>query len=252
MIHTATEDWIFPDWPAPANIRAVSTTRNGGVSAAPWNSMNPASHTEDDVAHVMQNRRILHQRAGLPAEPLWLNQVHGNNVVDAARVEQNARADGSFAYRAGVVCAVMTADCLPVLLCDRSGRQVAALHAGWRGLAGGILEAGVASFQAEAGDILAWLGPCIGPKAFEVGEEVRQAFVQKSAAMGEAFRASENSGRWLADLHCLARLTLEQAGVGSVYGRNDCTFSDPERFFSYRRDGVCGRMVSLIWKTPSD
>ncbi len=249
MTGSAADDWIIPDWPAPAFIHAVSTTRNGGVSAAPWDSMNPASHTGDDPEHVSTNRRILCHTAALPAPPLWLTQVHGASVVDATTAPQAVRADGSFSRAPGVVCAVMTADCLPLLLCDRAGYQVAALHAGWRGLAGGVVEAGVACFQARPADILAWLGPCIGPQAFEVGEEVRQAFLAKSAAMEDAFRPSANRGRWLADMHQLARLTLARLGVVSVYGRDDCTYSCPERYFSYRRDGVCGRMVSLIWKT---
>ena len=240
-------DWLRPDWPAPERVKALSTTRVGGVSQPPWDSMNPACHTEYDTAHIVENRRILRQRGGLPAEPLWLTQVHGDGVVDAASAAPETRADGSFTTQPGVVCAVMTADCLPVLLCHKSGRQVAALHAGWRGLAGGVLEAGVAGFNAPGEELLAWLGPCIGPQAFEVGEEVRQAFVDKSSEMAAAFRQSSTNGRWLADMHKLARLTLAQAGVDAVYAQEDCTFSSPDRYFSYRRDGVCGRMVSLVW-----
>lgn len=245
-------DWITPDWPASDNIQAISTSRNGGVSNAPWNSMNPASHTDDNPENVRENRRILTRECELPSEPLWLTQVHGNRVVDVASAKPGTRADGSFAKTAGAVCAVMTADCLPVLMCDMSGSQVAALHAGWRGLAGGVLESGVAKFLAPESEILAWLGPCIGPDAFEVGEDVRAAFLKKSSDMAAAFKPATRTGHWFADLHMLAKLTLARAGVRDIYVQPDCTYRDPHRYFSYRRDGVCGRMASLIWLEASD
>lgn len=240
------ESWIVPNWPAPANVRAFSTTRHGGVSREPFDSMNPAGHTGDDPDHVVENRRLLKRHAGLEKEPLWLSQVHGDKVVDATRAAQGVQADGSVSSAVGVACAVLTADCLPVLLCDTAGTQVAALHAGWRGLAGGILEAGVRSMQVPPQNILAWLGPCIGPRAFEVGEEVRQAFVSEMSEAAAAFTPSRPE-HWLADLQNLAELRLNQSGVNNVYKEMRCTSSQPADFFSYRRDGVCGRMASVIW-----
>lgn len=239
-------DWILPDWPAPARVRAATTTRSGGVSRAPYEALNLGLHVGDEAEAVAENRRRLRERGGLPAEPLWLNQVHGVNVVDAARSSGGVDADGSYSDRAGVVCTVMTADCLPLLLCDRQGGRVAALHAGWRGLADGVIEAGVAALERPATELLAWLGPAIGPEAFEVGEEVRQQFLAHDQAATAAFKPSPG-GRWLADLYQLARLRLQSLGVTACYGGQWCTFSDRERFYSYRRDGVTGRMATLIW-----
>lgn len=243
-------DWLIPDWPAPARVRAFVTTRAGGVSRPPWDSMNPAGHVGDDPAAVAENRRIL--RAVLPAEPLWLNQVHGTCVVEEAAVEPPC-ADASVARQPGQVCAVLTADCLPVLFCDRAGSVVAAAHAGWRGLMAGVLEETVARMAVPPDAILAWLGPAIGPAAFEVGDEVREAFVSRHPLTAVAFRPAlpgtldEAPRKWLADLYALARIRLAAAGVAEVYGGGLCTVSAPARFYSYRRDGVCGRMASLIW-----
>lgn len=237
---------IRPDWPAPANVHALTTTRAGGVSQGPWSSLNLASHVQDDRAAVLENRRRLREQLRLPDEPLWLTQVHGT-VIAAGDNAPGCEADGSYSDRAGRVCAVLTADCLPLLLCDRAGREVAAVHAGWRGLAGGVIEAGLARFRAPMAQLLAWLGPAIGPAAFEVGEEVRQAFVQDDPATGEAFVAGR-PGHWLADLYALARLRLARAGVTAVYGGDLCTCNDPTRFYSYRREPVTGRMASLIWR----
>lgn len=237
-------DVMVPDWPAPANVRALQTLRTGGFSPAPWNSLNLGDHVGDDPAHVAANRAAL--RAQLPAEPLWLNQVHGNATVEGKNWPESKTADASFSRQPGTVCAVMTADCLPVLFCDRAGTVVAAAHAGWRGLLGGVLEATMASMAMPADQLLAWLGPAIGPQAFAVGNEVRAAFVADDAGAGACF-VPNASGKWLADIYGLARRRLQRAGVPSVFGGDLCTVSDPERFFSYRRDGVTGRQASLIW-----
>jgi YfiH family protein len=239
---------IFPQWPAPGCVRAASTIRAGGVSDAPYDSFNLATHVGDAEAAVQANRARLRQRLRLPAEPLWLNQVHGKRIVEAGNAAVGAcpSADASFGRSTGGVCAVMTADCLPVLLCDRAGSVVAAAHAGWRGLAGGVLEATVASLGVEPRQLLAWLGPAIGPAAFEVGSEVRAAFSDVHAAAAAAFVLQPN-GRWLADIYHLARIRLAAAGVDAVYGGGSCTFTDRARFYSFRRDKITGRMVSLIW-----
>jgi YfiH family protein len=243
-------DWLIPDWPAPANVRAFMTTRGGGVSRPPWDSLNPASHVGDDPAAVAENRRVL--RADLPAEPLWLDQVHGTCVAEAAGDEPPC-ADAGLARQPGHVCAVLTADCLPVLFCDRAGTVVAAAHAGWRGLAAGVLEETVAKMAVPPGEVLAWLGAAIGPDAFEVGDEVREAFVSRHPLTAVAFRPAfpgtldEAPKKWLADIYALARIRLAAAGVGEVYGGGLCTVSDPARFYSYRRDGTTGRMASLVW-----
>lgn len=244
---TMSKSFITPDWPAPANVRALITTRVGGVSAAPYASFNLGDHVGDDPRHVEQNRADL--AACLPAQPAWLTQVHGTAVLNAAQVAGAPQADASVALQPGVVSVVMTADCLPVLLCDRAGSVVAAAHAGWRGLLDGVLERTVEAMAQPAGELLAYLGPAIGPTAFEVGDEVRQAFVAHSAQASKAFLPAASAGKWLADLYLLARQRLNGVGVNAVYGGHDCTYSDAERFFSYRRDGVTGRMASLIWLT---
>lgn len=240
---------IIPDWPAPARVRAVSTIRPGGVSAAPYDSLNLGDHVGDNPEQVAANRHRLRQALELPAEPVWLEQAHGAGVVSAAKVIGAARADASYARRPGYICAVLTADCLPALLCDRAGGCVAIAHGGWRGLAGGVLGATVNRLGCEPGELLAWLGPAIGPGAFEVGDEVRRTFLQLDAGNAACFRPSP-AGRWLADIYELARRQLRDLGVTAVYGGGWCTFSEPERFFSYRRDGRTGRMASLIWLEP--
>ncbi len=237
--------WIVPDWPAPASIRAASTTRQGGVSLAPYTSLNLGDHVGDLPAAVVENRSRLRQQ--LPGEPVWLQQVHGVAVVNAATVPGvAAAADASFTHSIDVVCAVMTADCLPLLFCNRQGTVVAAAHAGWRGLLDGVIEATLLRMGVAATDLLVWLGPAIGPSAFEVGNEVRDAFIAHDAVAAAAFKPSPG-GRWLADIYQLARQRLEVVGVTAVYGGGCCTYSDTERFYSYRRDGVTGRMASLIW-----
>lgn len=236
---------IRPDWPAPAGVRALATTRAGGVSSGPYASLNLGDHVGDETAAVAANRGLL--RAFLPAEPLWLRQVHGMEVADAGRLHDVApEADAAVARRPGLVCAVLTADCLPVLFCDREGTVVAAAHAGWRGLLGGVLERTVDAMAVPPAEVLAWLGPAIGPAAFEVGEEVREAFVGKDRLAASAFRPG-GAGKWWADLPALARQRLAARGVMQIHGGELCTFQDVERFFSYRRDGVTGRLGSFIW-----
>ena len=237
-------DCLQPDWPAPANVRALQTLRSGGCSAAPWDSFNLGDHVGDDPADVAANRTLL--RAMLPAEPAWLRQVHGVQVLDAACVSGEPEADAAFARQPRIVCAVMTADCLPVLFCDRAGTVVAAAHAGWRGLAAGVLETTVQSMGVAPTELLAWFGPAIGNQCFEVGDEVRAAFVAHDAAAAGAFVAL-GQHKWLADIYRLAGQRLAALGVGSLFGGDCCTVSDPDRFFSYRRDGVSGRMATLIW-----
>ncbi|MEW5769912.1 MAG: peptidoglycan editing factor PgeF [Pseudomonadota bacterium] len=249
-------DWILPDWPAPPNVRAFMTTRAGGVSAPPFDAFNTATHVGDDPAAVAENRRLL--RLELPGEPLWLNQVHGAGVArfGAGGVEGVPDADASVAFRPGQVCVVQTADCLPVLFCDEAGSVVAAAHAGWRGLAGGVLEETVRAMGVAPRRLLAWLGAAIGPDAFEVGEEVREAFVSRHPQAGVAFRPALPGTldgmprKWLADIYALARIRLAAAGLEQVYGGGLCTFGDAARFHSYRREQRSGRMASLIWLQP--
>ncbi|MFM4703857.1 peptidoglycan editing factor PgeF [Aeromonas bivalvium] len=243
---------IQPDWPAPARVRALSTTRDGGVSQGVFDGLNLGAHVGDEPARVEDNRARLQLAAGIP-EPLnWLNQVHGIAVHRVSkRYESAPDADAACAHEAGLACIVMTADCLPVLFCDRAGTVVAAAHAGWRGLLGheegGVLEASIRAMGCEPEEILAWLGPAIGPAAFEVGSEVREAFMAVQGEAAAAFVHSSNEGKWLADIYQLARLRLARAGVTAIYGGEHCTFSDAERFYSYRRDGQTGRMASIIW-----
>lgn len=237
-------DLLLPDWPAPANVRALQTLRSGGCSPVPWSSLNLGDHVGDDPTHVAANRAAL--RAHLPAEPLWLNQVHGNATVEGKYWPKSKIADASYTREPETVCVVMTADCLPVLFCDRAGTVVAAAHAGWRGLLGGVLEATIAGMAVPAGELLAWLGPAIGPQAFEVGDEVRTAFIADDAVAADCF-VPKAPGKWLADIYELARRRLRRTGVTAIHGGDFCTVSDPARFFSYRRDGVTGRQASLIW-----
>ncbi len=242
----AAEKWITPDWPAPPNVYAVSTTRLGGFSDEPYDGLNLAEHVGDVPEAVRINRQWLRKTLKLPAEPSWLRQVHSTRVVPAGTVEVSSEADGSFATQPGVVCAILTADCLPLLLCDRAGSRVAAAHAGWRGLSGGIIEATVDALATASSNLMAWLGPAIGPDAFEVGEEVRQVFITHAQEAARAFRRAP-SGRWRADIFELARQRLASRGVAAVFGCGQCTLSDARRFYSYRRDKTTGRMASLIW-----
>lgn len=235
---------IIPDWPAPANVKALQTTRNGGASISPYASFNLGSHVGDNPLVVARNRMLLSSLC--PSEPVWLNQVHGTRVADAGHAGCLPEADASVTTHPGAVCAVMTADCLPILLCDAKGTVVGAAHAGWRGLCDGVIEATVQAMNVPPRTLMAWLGPAIGPGKFEVGDEVRTAFVSKHAQASAAFVPSAD-GKWLADLYQLARLRLHALGISRVYGGDLCTCSDPERFYSYRRDGVTGRMGTIIW-----
>lgn len=239
-------DSIQAIWPAPDNVRALTTTRAGGVSATPYAALNLGDHVGDAPENVRANRARVREAERVPAEPCWLRQVHGIDVVEAASAPIGTTADGSFTDEAGVVCAVLTADCLPIFLCDRRGTAVGLLHAGWRGLAAGIVEAGIARMGIPGPALLAWLGPAIGPRAFEVGDEVRAAFVGVDPQATAAF-VPHASGRWLADLYQLARLRLQHQGVTAIYGGEYCTVTQSDLFYSYRRDGVTGRMASLIW-----
>ena len=243
---TLNADWLIPEWPAPPAVRAVVTTRAGGVSPPPFDSMNLGMRSGDAIDNVRRNRALL--RAALPAEPVWLRQVHGTRVVDAASVEGEPEADGAFSRQSGVVCAVMLADCMPVLLCDRDAGVVAAAHAGWRGLSGGVIEAAVAAMNVAPGRLIAWLGPAIGPRNFEVGADVLQAFLERDAAAQSAFTAYPGRpGKWLCDLYSLARQRLAAIGVHEVSGGGACTVDDL-RLYSHRRDrGGSGRMAALIW-----
>ena len=238
-------DWVVPDWPAPANVRAFVTTRAGGVSTGEYASMNLGYSSGDTRAHVDENRRIL--RTHLHSDPPYLRQVHG---VEVARLDRGdgtgATADAAATTRAGQVAGVLTADCMPLLLADRAGTRVAAVHAGWRGMAAGVIERAVEALEADPGELIAWMGPTIGPDAFEVGAEVREVFVAGDAGADAAFRPHK-PGKYMADLYALARRRLAAAGVSEVHGGGFCTYHEPERFFSYRRVQKSGRMGAFVW-----
>ena len=248
------DNFIIPQWPVPASVKSAITLRTGGYSQPPFDSNNLATHVEDNPADVQLNRDNLVKTLNLPAEPLWLDQYHSTDLVYLPDTSRAARADASYSDRPDSVCVILTADCLPVLFCNRSGSQVAAAHAGWRGLCGGILRNTVASFKDSADQIMAYLGPSIGPEAFEVGEEVLEAFLQK--AQNQTHRRNIETaftpvqavtGKYLADLHQLARADLAACGVTQVYGGDFCSYADSERFYSYRREPKTGRNASLIW-----
>jgi len=243
-------EWLVPDWPAPPNVRAcVSLRRSPGLSLPPYDHCNLGSRCGDDAAAVASNRSLLAASLDLPSSPRWLQQVHGIEVarVDGIDAAIEPCADAAVTLRRGTVLAVLTADCLPVLLCRLDGSAVAAAHAGWRGLAAGVIEATCAALGTRGDALMAWLGPAIGPQSFEVGGEVRGAFVGAAAEAAAAFRPAAGD-KWLADIYALARLRLRKAGIEAIYGGGLCTVGDPERFYSYRRDGVTGRMVTLIWR----
>jgi purine-nucleoside/S-methyl-5'-thioadenosine phosphorylase / adenosine deaminase len=239
-------DWIIPRWPAPTNVRALITTRAGGVSQGPYASLNLGLRTGDDPRSVSTNRAQL--EALLPQPPKWLRQVHGATVVEADSLTDAPEADAGVARRPGTVCGVLVADCIPVLLADRAGTTVAIAHAGWRGLAAGVVENAVDRMAIEPRSLIAYLGPGIGPAAFEVGRDVRDAFVGRDTRSQAAF-APRAAGKWLADLFLLARQSLQRAGVEDIHGGGLCTHSDAARFFSYRRERTTGRMAALVWRT---
>lgn len=238
-------EWITPDWEAPTQVRAVCTTRAGGVSKADYASLNLATHVEDAPSAVAQNRALLQHRLNLPAKPQWLEQTHSTRVIDLDR-DASRQGDAAVSRQRGTVAVVLTADCLPVLFCNRDGSEVAAAHAGWRGLLNGVLEQTLDAMKSAPADILAWLGPAIGPKHFEVGAEVRAAFVQEDAQAADCFLANR-PGHFLADLYQLAHLRLKKQGIDAISGGNHCTYAEPQRFFSYRRQPRTGRQASLIW-----
>jgi len=240
---TLAQSLIMPDWPAPASVQAIQTTRSGGFSLSPYDSLNLGMHVGDNALTVAANRNLFN--ALVPSEPVWLEQVHGTRVVVAEHAGCVPQADACISFRPNTVCAVMTADCLPVLLCDGAGTVVGVAHAGWRGLADGVIEATVGAMGVAADTLMAWLGPAIGPKAFEVGAEVREAFLQKNPAADRAF--TQHSDKFLADLYLLARQRLGALGISQIYGGHFCTYSDPARFYSYRRDGKTGRMATMVW-----
>lgn len=239
-------DWITPDWPAPKHVHAVITTRNGGYSDGPYHSLNLGDHVGDAPAMVAKNRALVVERLHLPSEPRWLQQVHGCRVLEGSGDKGDDCADASSSKVAGQVCVVMTADCLPLLICNRAGTRVAAVHAGWRGLVDGVIEVTVASFTDPGEELMVWLGPAIGPEKFEVGDEVRERFLAENPSDAAAFVAN-GPGKWLADIYALARARLRSLNFGYIGGGDYCTVNETERFFSYRRDGITGRMASLIW-----
>ena len=246
MISQFPSAWIVPDWPAPKRVRAVTTTRAGGVSTGPYTSLNLGDGVGDDLRAVASNRAELTRRLSLPADPLWLTQAHGRQVVHVRDAVDAVQADASIANAAGLVCAVTTADCLPVLFCDFAGTCVAAAHAGWRGLAAGIIEATIEALPSSVDQLFAWLGPAISSQSYQVGNEVRERFVRQHVSNRSAFTPSSQH-RWFADLYQLARNQLRSKGIQHIFGGGFCTYSDTRRFFSYRRDGTTGRMASLIW-----
>lgn len=241
--------WIPANWPAPAQVKAGVTTRAGGLSQPPYDSLNLAQHVGDDPGTVAQNRAHLRQFLHLPEEPVWLNQVHGIQVC--TDVQAGTQADACVADQTGRVCVVMTADCLPVLLCDLTGTVVAAAHAGWRGLAAGVIAETVRRMHVAPDTLLAWLGPAIGPRAFEVGDDVRTAFLALDENYAQTF-ITLTPGKWLMDLYAAARLQLADLGITRVYGGEYCTFEDQPLFYSYRREQITGRMASLIWLSTTD
>jgi hypothetical protein len=243
-------DWIIPEWPAPSNVRALFTTRNGGKSSGPngiYATLNFGDHVNDRATDVARNRALL--RNYLPSDPKWLKQVHGVLPIWVDHDSTALEGDAAMSRRSGIVCVVLVADCLPIFLCDPAGKMVGVIHAGWRGLAGGIIEKTVTEMNCGQTKLMAWLGPAIGPNYFEVGEEVRQAFVSQDGKSRLAFapRHGKKGNKWLANIFLLARQRLVAAGVTEIYGGEICTYSDPQNFFSYRRDGVTGRMAALIW-----
>lgn len=237
---------IIPNWPAPDNIKAVSTTRRNGFSQAPYHQLNLGTHVGDSKQHVFQNRQQLIKLAKLPESPRWLNQIHSTTLINSSEWQENIDADAIFSRQQNHVCTVMTADCLPILLCNQQGDMVAAIHAGWRGLVSGIIEKTIQQFCCDNSEIIVWLGPAIGPTQFEVGQEVYNKFVTFDQNASHAFTTVDEQ-HFLADIYQLARQRLQQNGVHAIFGGDFCTVSDKDQFFSYRRDGITGRMASMIW-----
>jgi YfiH family protein len=238
--------WLPASWPAPANVRAGTTTRNGGVSPAPFTSFNLADHVGDDPGHVAQNRMLLCRELGLRSSPVWLQQRHGNRVIEINRTHMNRDGDGAYTRQHQMVCAVLTADCLPLLLCNRQGTQIAAIHVGWRGFSNNIIANSLSAFSSSAADLLAWIGPCISAQHYEVGREVYRACAQVTGAPSTGFTQTCKN-HWLADLASLVKNQLQSSGVINIFGGDHCTYVETDLFYSYRRDGKTGRTASLIW-----
>ncbi len=238
--------YLIPEWPVPKNVKAFFSTRQGGCSLAPYDSFNLGDHVEDLIENVTLNRNKLKTDLNLVSDPKWLQQVHGNQIINVTEWQPEIIADGSFSVVPDQVCVVMTADCLPILLCNHAGTQVMALHGGWRSLAAEIIPKGIALFNCPTQEIVVWLGPAIGPKVFEVGEEVRAQFLKLNQQLTEAFVPSPK-GRWLMDIYAVATFQLNQLGVTQIFGGQHCTITEKDKFFSYRRDGQTGRMAALIY-----
>lgn len=245
MILKKNANFIFPNWNAPPNVHAVMTTRVGGVSKSPYDSFNLATHVNDNLETVSENRRLLKTKLNLPAEPFWLEQIHSNTIIDASKNLILPKADASFSNQKNMVCVVMTADCLPVLMCSKDGEKIAAIHAGWRGLESGIISKTVAALKTK--ELMVWFGAAIGAERFEVGDDVRDAFLKKSTDYAVAFK--KNGLQWLANIYELARIELLHLGITDVFGGEFCTVTDSEKFYSYRREKQTGRMATLIWRT---
>jgi polyphenol oxidase len=237
--------WLQADWPAPSTIHTATSLRTGGMSLGKYASLNLATHVGDDPDLVRQNRGLLKSWLGLPSEPVWLQQTHSNRAVAATVTATPLQADASYTSMAGVVCVVMTADCLPLLVCAADGSEIAAIHAGWRGLLDGVIESTINALRSR--NVLVWLGPAIGPECFEVGEEVRAAYLAKSPDYAAAFK-QQSQDKWLADIYRLARIKLSALSISKIYGGNFCTVTNHEQFYSYRRDKETGRMATLIWR----
>lgn len=238
--------WIKPEWPVTKNIHAAVTLRKGGFSCNAFSSLNLASHVNDKPISVQKNRKLISQMLNLPTEPIWLEQVHGNRVIKAKQTQQPIQADASYSDEAGIVCAILTADCLPVLLASTNGTKIAAIHAGWKGLLAGIISNTIHAIGSA--QVIAWLGPAIGANCFEVGHEVKDAFISKSKIFSPAFCKKKDDTKYLANIYQLAMIELSSMGVTKMYGGNYCTVTDKENFYSFRRDGETGRMATLIWR----
>jgi hypothetical protein len=247
IINNQELQWLKPNWPAPAHVRAYSTSRQGGFSEQAFNSLNLGDHVGDEVNNVAKNRAALKSKLNLPNEPHWLKQVHGNKVIQIHHGSSGIdEADGCFTKQASNICVVLTADCLPILISDKAGTTVAAIHAGWRGLASGIIDVALCTLGLPYDSLLVWLGPAIGPTQFEVGDDVKAIFANKAYNTDPAFKP-KTANKWLLDIYQIARYNLSHYGVEHIYGGGECTFTQSEKYFSYRRDGITGRMASLIW-----
>jgi YfiH family protein len=238
-------NWIKPDWPVASNIHAAATLRSGGVSQGTFNSLNLGLHVNDEPENVYKNRRIISRMLDLPSEPVWMEQVHGIDVIKADQSKQIEKADASYTDQENTVCAVLTADCLSILLATTDGNKIAAIHAGWRGLLSGVVANTVNTMGTI--NLVAWLGPAIGADCFEVGQEIKDSFIKKSEKFTQVFTKT-NEKKYLADIYKLAKIELASVGIKQVYGGGFCTVTDKERFYSYRRDGETGRMATLIWR----